>query len=252
MQPFHSPRPLRIEIMQHVAFEGLGSMEAWFGGRGHGLRYTRLYAGELPMELEGRGSPPDWIVVMGGPMGVHDEAEFPWLLSEKRALEAALKRGAAVLGVCLGAQLLAHVLGAEVSRNPDKEIGWFPVDLAAEAAKTWLGRAFPPRFTPFHWHGDTFSLPAAAVALGGSAACKNQGFLYRENVLGLQFHPEITADALSGLIRNCGDELAVAGTARGRFVQDENGLRSGLGAAPELNAMMEQACLRLESQAACV
>lgn len=253
MQPL---RPLRIEVFQHVPFEGLGSMEAWFRSRGHKFGYTRLYAGDAPAEdgprADGWKNPPaDWLIVMGGPMGVHEEAAHPWLKAEKRAIEAALARGAAILGVCLGAQLLAHVLGADVSPNPEKEIGWFPVDLAPEASATWLGKVFPERFTPFHWHGDTFALPAGAVRLGGSQACRNQGFLYRENVLALQFHPEVTPESLSALADHCGAELSVAGTAAGRFVQDADRLRAGLENAAGLNAMMARACERLENRAAC-
>ncbi len=243
-----APRPLRVQVFQHVAFEGLGSMEAWFSGRGHSLTYVKLYAGQLPSES---GPPADWLIVMGGPMGVHDEAEFPWLNAEKRAIRAALDRGAAILGVCLGAQLLAHVLGAEVGPNPHKEIGWLPVDLAPEAKATWLGQVFPERFTPFHWHGDTFAIPAGALSLGASAACRNQGFLLGDKALGLQFHPEITSGTLAALAENCGSELALAGSERGRYVQDAKGLRDGLVGAPELNAMMAKACARLESLAAC-
>jgi GMP synthase-like glutamine amidotransferase len=246
MQPF---RPLRIEILQHVAFEGLGSMEAWFRPRGHSLKFTRLYEGELPGD--GAHPPADWLIVMGGPMGVHDEAEFPWLTAEKLAIEAALKRGASLLGVCLGAQLLAHVLGAHVTRNLEKEIGWFPVHLAPEAAEAWPGKVFPSAFTPFHWHGDTFAIPAGSIPLGSSEACRQQGFLYRDNVLGLQFHPEITADALAGLLRHCGGELAIAGSEQGRYVQTENALRAGLALAPALNAIMGRVCEHLENRAAC-
>ncbi|MDB5106648.1 MAG: Glutamine amidotransferase class-I [Fibrobacteres bacterium] len=245
MQPL---RPLRVQVFQHVPFEGLGSMEPWFRERGHSLSHVRLFAGE---SAQGPGPQPDWIVVMGGPMGVHDEAAYPWLREEKRALEAAVKRGAAVLGICLGAQLLAHALGAQVSPNREKEIGWYPVDLSPEAAKTWLGRVFPPRFTPFHWHGDTFGIPRGAVALGRSEACSHQGFLYGDNALALQFHPEVTAESLSGLMEHCGSELATAGTSKGRHVQDADTLRAGLANAKELNAMMAQACERLENRAAC-
>lgn len=248
MQPF---RPLRVDIFQHVAFEGLGSMETWFRPRGHILRYTRFHADELPA-APGAGPEADWLIVMGGPMGVHDEAELPWLKAEKRAIEAALKRGAAVLGVCLGAQLLAHVLGAEVAPSAHKEIGWLPVDLDAAASATWLPGVFPARFTPFHWHGDAFGIPAGAVRLGGSEGCRNQGFLYNGNALGLQFHPEITPAALDGLIGHCGAELSIAGGERGRYVQDAPALKAGLAHAPSLNAMMAQACERLENLVACV
>lgn len=241
-----APRPLRIQVFQHVPFEGLGSMEAWISARGHTVSYVRFFAGELPA-----GPEADWLIVMGGPMGVHDEAEFPWLKAEKAALRAALDRGAAALGVCLGAQLMADVLGAEVKPNAAKEIGWFPVTLSDAAKATWLGRVFPERFTPFHWHGDTFGIPAGAVPLGSSSACANQGFLWRERALGLQFHPEVTASSLAALMEACGSELSIAGTERGRYVQDAGALRAGLPGAAELNAMMGKACLRLESLAAC-
>jgi GMP synthase-like glutamine amidotransferase len=243
-----APRPLRIQVFQHVAFEGLGSMADWIRGRGHTVSYTRFHAGELP---DAKGPQADWLIVMGGPMGVHDDAELPWLKSEKAALRAALDRGAAILGVCLGAQLLAHVLGAEVKPNRAKEIGWLPVSLSPQAKGTWLGQVFPDRFTPFHWHGDTFAIPAGAIPLGSSEACANQGFLYGDRALGLQFHPEVTAESLAALAENCGAELAIAGTERGRYVQDPSALRAGLAGAAGLNAMMAKACARLESLAAC-
>lgn len=232
-------------------------MQSWLDSRGHRLVFSR------PFENGDAGfsaaASADWVIVMGGPMGVHDGDRFPWLNEEKRVLESALNRGAAVLGVCLGAQLLADVLGAPVRRNRESEIGWFPVDLSEAARSTWLGRAFPERFTPFHWHGDTFGIPAGAVALGASEACDHQGFLFRENVLGLQFHPEITEASLEDLIRNCGGELAPetgvappAGTVGDRpYVWDAAALRTGLRHAPAANAIMEKVCLRLESLAAC-
>jgi GMP synthase-like glutamine amidotransferase len=251
-----APRPLRVQVFQHVHFEGLGSMEGWFAGRGHRLSHVRFFADDLPAgeEPAGKAAAPaaDWLIVLGGPMGVHDEKEFPWLKAEKAALRAALERGAAVLGICLGAQLMAHVLGAEVKPNAAKEIGWFPVDLSAEARASWLGRALPERFTPFHWHGDTFGIPAGAVPLGSSRACANQGFLWRERALGLQFHPEVTPASLAALSTQCAGELAIAGGEGGRFVQDAETLRAGLAGAGELNAMMAGICLRLESLAACV
>jgi len=157
-----------------------------------------------------------------------------------------------VLGICLGAQLMAHVLGAEVKPNASKEIGWFPVGLSEGAKATWLGRVCPESFTPFHWHGDTFGIPDGAVPLGSSAACANQGYLWRERALGLQFHPEVTPASLDSLIGACGGELALAGTERGRYVRDAEGLRAGLPGAADLNGMMGRICSRLEALAACV
>lgn len=234
------PSAVAIRVFQHVPFEGIGSMAAWAAEENHRLSHTRFHAGELPPAA------PDYdlLIVMGGPMGVHDEKVLPWMTAEKRAIAEALEAGKAVLGVCLGAQLLADVLGAPVTRNRTAEIGWFPVRLSGEARRTWLAEAFPESFTAFHWHGDTFAIPAGAVPLGSSDACANQGFLLGDKVLALQFHPEVTQGSLEDLIVACGDELKP-----GAFVQDAAALRQDIGRAAELNAMMARACRRL--RAAC-
>lgn len=229
--------PLRIRVFQHVPFEDIGSMEPWARSRGHLVEHTRFHAGDAPPPEDAY----DWLIVMGGPMGARDEDRLPWMAGEKRAIEAALSAGKAVLGVCLGAQLIADVLGAEVRRNRQAEIGWFPVALSPEALRSPLAQAFPPAFTTFHWHGDTFSIPAGATPLGSSAACDNQGFLSGDRVLALQFHPEITAGGMEGLLRECGHELRP-----GPSVQDAEAIRAGIGAAPSLNAMMDRACSLLE------
>jgi GMP synthase-like glutamine amidotransferase len=115
--------------------------------------------------------------------------------------------GKTVLGICLGAQLIADVLGAAVVQGPYPEIGWFPVHKDPRANRSAVGRALPARFTAFHWHGDTFELPQGAVSLGSSEACACQGFVYDERVVGLQFHLETTADSAAALVRNCGQEI---------------------------------------------
>lgn len=230
-------RPLRIQVFQHVPFEDIGSLEPWAESRGHGVSYTRFHAGDGPPPPESY----DWLVVMGGPMGVHDEDKLPWLKGEKRGIEAALKAGKSVLGVCLGAQLMADVLGARVARNRHPEIGWHPVELGARAQRTWMAEAFPPRFTAFHWHGDAFEIPSGAVSLGASEACEHQGFLYGHNALALQFHPEVTGAGVEDLLRECAHEL----TAR-PFVQDAAAIRAGIRHAPDLNAMLGRACAVLQ------
>lgn len=236
-------RPLRIRVFQHVPFEDIGSMEAWARERGHAVAYTRFHAGDAPPDPGAY----DFLIVMGGPMGVHDGDRLPWLQGEKRALRAALEAGRSVLGICLGAQLIADVLGAPVTRNAQAEIGWFPVALSPAARDAWLSEAFPDSFPAFHWHGDTFALPSGFVPLGASPACANQGFLggKRANVLGLQFHPEVTAESVGALVAACGDELRPA-----PYVQDAAALREGLGHAAALNAMLARACDRLAAAAA--
>jgi GMP synthase (glutamine-hydrolysing) len=194
---------MNIHFLQHVPFEGLASIRGWIERGGHTVGCTRLYAGDgLP-----RPDALDLLIVMGGPMGVHDVGDHPWLAAEKAFLRAAIDAGKRVLGICLGAQLIADVLGARVYPNRQKEIGWFPVTRADGAEDTPFGRLLPATFMAFHWHGDTFDLPPGAVHLGHSAACRNQAFAVGERILGLQFHLETTPESARELIEHGGDEL---------------------------------------------
>ncbi len=193
---------MRIHFLQHVPFEGPARIATWARGRGHALATTALFRGDpLP-----RVRDFDWLVAMGGPMGVHDEAEYPWLIAEKKLIERTLRAGKAVLGVCLGAQLLADVLGARVFRNRHKEIGWFPARRAPGAERSEIFRSLPGEFLVFHWHGDTFDLPAGALHGAESDGCWNQAF---ECGLawGLQFHLEATPASVGALLQNCSAEI---------------------------------------------
>jgi GMP synthase-like glutamine amidotransferase len=177
-----------------------------FRGPDDSLSCSRLYLGEKP-------PPPaacDLLVVMGGPMSVWDEARHPWLREEKRYLAEAVAHGIRILGVCLGAQLLAEVLGARVFPGSHKEIGWFRVRTLPEA-KPALPTGFPGEFTAFHWHGDTFAIPGGATHLFASAGCPGQGFLHEDRFLGLQFHLESTRDGVRRLVANCATDLADGG-----------------------------------------
>jgi GMP synthase-like glutamine amidotransferase len=148
-------------------------------------------------------------------MSVNDEADLPWLVQEKRFIRQAIEADKAVLGVCLGAQLIAGAMGARVYPNREKEIGWFPVtSVQAGAARSVF--AFPPEAPAFHWHGETFDLPAGAVHLARSAACENQAFQIGRRVIGLQFHLETTPESARDLAANCGSELVPS-----RYVQSE-------------------------------
>ena len=255
-------KKLRIHVFQHEEFEGPGSIADWANSRGHRIKVTHLYLLEnlilgkngmtqnklIQNEVKQNAIPNtddyDWLIVMGGSMGVHDEEKLPWLRLEKTHLKLALAADKPILGICLGAQLLADVLGATVTKNHTPEIGWFPVTVDEKAKQTWLGEILPNVFTPFHWHGDTFAIPKEAVALGHSAACVNQGFLWKGKVLGLQFHPEVTPFSMVSLIQNCGNELVP-----GKFVQDEKTLQAGLPNAEKINRLMDQICERFESLA---
>jgi GMP synthase-like glutamine amidotransferase len=194
---------MRIHGLFHAPFEGLANIAAWAQARGHALSHSDLFAGQACPE------PPayDFLVVMGGPMNIYEYDAYPWLQAEKAALARAVASGRPVLGVCLGAQLLADVLGGPVSRGEHKEIGWFDVAMSEEglAAKAFQG--FPKTFEAFHWHGDTFAIPPGAVRAGASKACANQAFVYQERVVGLQFHLETSAASLDEIRSHCADEL---------------------------------------------
>ncbi len=192
-----------IHYFQHVPFEGLGAIEGWATRSGHRLSFTRFCDGDsLPTLAD-----VDWLVIMGGPMSVHDERAYPWLRREKRFIEAAIRSRRIVLGICLGAQLVADVLGAKVYPNAWKEIGWFPIHRTPQATSNRLGRTLPESINVFHWHGDTFDLPSGAVPLAHSEACPNQAFAYGERVLGLQFHLETTKAGAEQLIAHGAVEL---------------------------------------------
>ncbi len=212
---------MRIDLLQHVPFEGPAAIAEWAQGRGHRLRATRLDQDQaLPPAAE-----VEALIVMGGPMGVHDEEAYPWLAREKALIAEAVGSGRQVLGVCLGAQLIAHALGARVFRNPEKEIGWWPIE--------WTDARDTRASTVFHWHGDTFDLPPGAVRLAASAACANQAFALGERVLGLQFHLEVTAESVRALVQNCASDLAPA-----PFVQDTEDLLRDGSRYPVLHALL--------------
>lgn len=199
---------MNLHCFQHVPFEGLGSIEPWARAAGHRLTTTRCYAGDSLPHL----GQFDGLIVMGGPMSVHDEAQYPWLAGEKRLIGQAINSGKIVLGICLGAQLIAAVLGARVYRNRQKEIGWFPVWKTAEAGSAAMAGALPSRMEGFHWHGETFDRPPGTIHLARSEACENQAFAYGARVLALQFHLETTLESARTLIEHCGDELVAGPT----------------------------------------
>jgi GMP synthase-like glutamine amidotransferase len=211
---------LNVHCLKHVPFEGPANIAKWIGVRQHRLTTTHLYRGEALPALDHL----DWIVVMGGPMNVYEYRFHPWLRGEKRFLEAAVAASKTVLGVCLGAQLLADVLGARVYQNREKEIGWWPVVFRPGGLVARLIPEAPRDLTVFHWHGDTFDLPAGATWLASSTGCDHQAFAFGERVIGLQFHLESTPASVAALIRHCGHEIS-----EGRFIQPVAAMVSDLG-----------------------
>lgn len=210
---------MRAHFLQHVPFEGLGSIAPWLKGAGYEITTGRLFeAAQFP--------DPETIallIVMGGPMSVNDEKAYPWLAAEKQFIRKVIERETPVLGICLGAQLIAAAMGAQVYPSLEKEIGWFPIEgLQNDDSSVFT---FPPQVDVFHWHGETFDLPPGAMRLAKSAGCENQAFQLGKSVIGLQFHLETTPESARELVKHCRDELFPA-----RYVQSEQEI---LAAEPE-------------------
>ncbi|GAA5521875.1 type 1 glutamine amidotransferase [Aliifodinibius salicampi] len=202
---------MEIHYLQHVSFEGPGYIETWAEQQDHKLTGTHLFNAETLPASENI----DALIIMGGPMGIDDEQDYPWLKKEKVFIKECISRKKKVLGICLGAQLIADALGAEVVTLLEKEIGWFPVQWTPSARNHPTLNFLPPQQIVLHWHGDMFYRPNGAINLGCSEGCENQGFMLDDYVLGLQFHLEMTKEGLSQLIENSQHK-----NGNGRFVQN--------------------------------
>lgn len=225
---------MNIHIFIHVPFEGPGFIQQWADNAGHHVTFTRFYENKsvLP-SLDGI----DGLIVMGGPMGVYDENQYPWLRTEKAFIGGSIGTGKKVLGICLGAQLIAACLGAPVYTAPNKEIGWFPVQPTEEGvSEDWFNALFEHRPTVFHWHGDQFGMPSGAANLLRSEANGNQAFLYGSSVLGLQFHLECTPDTTRAMLMHGDGEL----DSTGPFVQSAGQITDGLHHCKSNNQVMEK------------
>lgn len=222
---------MKVHYLQHVPFETPGSILPYLHDKGAQIQATHLYKNEDLPEVNDF----DLLIVMGGPMGIADEDEYPWLAPEKALIKATIDSGKKVLGICLGAQLIADAMGADVSKNAHREIGWFDISASAKLADTLLAGVFPEKTSVFHWHGDTFAIPNEAIPIASSDACQNQGFIYDNHVIALQFHLEITQEGASGIINNCRNELDGS-----TFVQDESTILANGQGFEHINSLMNQ------------
>jgi len=195
---------MRALVLQHVAVEGPGTFTSYLDARGWTLEIAVLYEGaRLPEDAQGYQA----VIVMGGPMGVYDETEYPFLSDEHQFLRRVIAQGVPVLGICLGSQLLAKALGARVYRNPQKEIGWYTVDLTPAGAADPLFAGLTSPVPVFQWHGDAFDLPVGAAPLAASSLCPHQAFRYGDRVYGLLFHLELTPIIIQSWLEVFHDEL---------------------------------------------
>jgi GMP synthase-like glutamine amidotransferase len=203
---------MRIHSLEHEPFEGLANIEVWAKKKGHSITRTLLFNNEELPDI----SDFDWLFIMGGSMNIYEEEKYPWLKEEKKFIAQAIADHKILLGICLGSQLIADVLGGKVNKNKFKEIGWFPVSLTREARDSSIFSSLPGTFTAFHWHGDTFKIPYGSARIAQSEGCVNQAFECGR-AIGLQFHLEYSKKSIDLMFRNCSDELM-----DGKYIQKQD------------------------------
>jgi len=232
----------RLHILQHVEFEGPGTIEDW--ARANKLLVTRTNFFDKKSSLPAI-SDFDLLAIMGGPMSVSDEKQYPWLVKEKKFIQQAIEFDKKILGVCLGAQLVAAVMGAKVYSNKNKEIGWFEVAKTGDAKHVSIANSLPDSFDAFHWHGDTYDLPKQACQLFRSKASEQQGFIIGSNILGLQFHLEVGKREIVSMLNNSTDK-----TTSGPFVQSPVEIKNNFAQAELLRPFLFELMSSFALQAA--
>jgi GMP synthase-like glutamine amidotransferase len=228
---------MKVHYFQHVSFEGLGYIETWLNENKHSVSSTKFFEKNYVIpeinEIEA-------LIVLGGPMSVYDESKYPWLHEEKIFIEDCILDGKKVLGICLGAQLMAVCLGSNVFTAKNKEIGWFEVEPTKECEKIpWLYELFRKNPTVFHWHGDKFEIPYSnCFSFLSSKANDNQAFYYDKNVIGLQFHIEVNENTTNLMLENGYGEIQEQ-----QFIQSENEIIKGLANVENCNEIMNKLLL---------
>ena len=214
---------LKVHYFQHIAGEGFGSCYDYLKAHQAQITATEFFALPVELSLEIEALPQvedvDLLIIMGGTMSVNDEANYPWLKIEKRWLRRYLALGKPAIGLCLGGQLIANALGAAVSKNAIQELGWTTVRKVQHVPQDCF--ALPEYFNVMQWHSETFEIPKGAIHLAENDVCRNQMYQIGKNVLGFQFHPEITPETLSLFLEN-DEELALFS---GTHVQTESELK---------------------------
>jgi GMP synthase-like glutamine amidotransferase len=200
---------MRIHCLRHEPFEGLAAIADWIRLNNHSLTYTHIYFDEpFPSVNEF-----DMLIIMGGTASVYETDKFSWLKEEKELIRQSINQNKKILGICLGAQLLANVLGSRVYKGLYKEIGWFPINIHHKDVFNLPD--LPDELKVFHWHGDTFDLPEGAISIASSEAITNQGFIFGNGIIALQFHIEIDDNQLQMMIHAGSKEL----TEPGKYIQ---------------------------------
>ena len=211
---------MHIHCLLHVSFETPGTILDWISVNGHTITYTHFFEPEHALP---EPTTFDALLIMGGSMNVNEEQAFPWLEAEKAFIGNSINDGKKVLGICLGAQLIAAASGAKVYKGKEKEIGFFPLQFSASALAHPFFDHFTETYSLFHWHGDTFDLPPGAVLLASTTVCPHQAFMINDQVLALQFHPEMNEHTVGQMILHDGHELE----EEGNHIQSAERIKDG-------------------------
>lgn len=204
---------MHLHYFQHNHFEDLGFIGDWAKSNNFTTSVTRFdLKPELPLIQDF-----DWLVIMGGAMGVHDSDHYPWILEEIEFIKEAIHSGKIVIGICLGSQMIASALGARVYKNSEPEMGFWPINFSQEAQQDNVFRHFPANLNVMHFHFDTFTLPEGAILMAKSTVTPVQAFRYNKNVFALQFHSELTESILPVFIKELESEIIA-----GPLVQNPN------------------------------
>lgn len=194
---------MRIHALINYSMANLGTIEEWTKEKGFQITTTKVYeTTKFPSADEF-----DLLIILGGTMGAYEEEDNPWLRQEKKFISSVIKQNKAVLGICLGAQLIAETIGGKVYPHVHEEIGWWDVHFSENVKNYDLFEGLSEQLSLFQYHGDTFDLPTDAVWLAASEASKNQAFIYKDNVLGLQFHPEFSKAQLENIVSKHGEDI---------------------------------------------
>lgn len=234
-------------VFRHHPGEDLSSFSPILRQCGYEYRYINTPKQPIPAEDILKA---DLLIIMGGPMGVYEADAHPYLLEEIKVARARLEKDKPVLGVCLGAQIVANALGAAVYPGPNgKEVGWLPIQLTDEGKNSPLAHLAPEKTSMFHWHGDTFDLPKGAVRLASSALYENQAFRFGRNTLGVQFHPEVSEVQISGTFEHFVDDLYAFGCVRTKIAELDRDTAAYAATLERQNALFMQAWLESLSHA---
>jgi len=198
---------MKILCISHASFEKLGYIETWANKKNHIIRKVNPYRGETLPKIDDF----DFIIIMGGPQSTLQIEDAPYLVDEIEFIKEALKLNKCILGICLGAQLVAEASGAKTKPSPHQEVGMYLVELLDDAKKDPVFQHFPNKFEAMHWHYDMPGLPEGAALLARSEGCPRQAFCYGDRIYGLQFHFEMTESLLAGMVENCLSDLVEKG-----------------------------------------